>query len=68
MQKRIFVHPNYEPPKLYNDIALVELGKRIIFNYDGKYVFVKHFPTIQLTSSFVPRGLLALWAFYMVQG
>ena len=25
--RRLFVHPNYNPPSLYNDIAIVELGK-----------------------------------------
>jgi len=34
LQRRVFVHPNYKSPQLYNDIALVELGKRMIFNYD----------------------------------
>jgi len=34
LQKRVFKHPNYRLPELYNDIALVELGRRITFDYD----------------------------------
>ena len=25
--RRAFVHPDYQPPKMYNDIAIVELGQ-----------------------------------------
>lgn len=29
--KRIIVHPNYNPPKKYNDIALIELENEVKF-------------------------------------
>ena len=32
--KRYYKHPNYEYPKLYNDLAMMELGRRIAFNYE----------------------------------
>ena len=32
--KRIYRHPNYVYPQLYNDIALLELGRRIHYDYD----------------------------------
>ena len=35
-QRRVFVHPHHKFPQLYNDIALIELDRRIIFDYDGK--------------------------------
>jgi len=31
--KRVFKHPKYVYPNLYNDIALLELGRRIDYNY-----------------------------------
>ena len=37
MQKRIFVHPNYEPPKLYNDIMKWARESHLRrFNFEGK--------------------------------
>jgi len=33
-QKRVFKHPLYKFPTLYNDVAIVELGRRIEYNYD----------------------------------
>ena len=32
--KRVYRHPEYRFPKSYNDIALIELGRRIVFDYD----------------------------------
>ena len=32
--KRVYQHPNYEYPKQYNDIAVVELGRRIAYDYE----------------------------------
>ncbi|CAB4059709.1 unnamed protein product [Lepeophtheirus salmonis] len=32
--KRIFTYPSFQLPSLYNDIAVIELGRRIKFDYD----------------------------------
>ena len=33
--KRVYRHPyNYYPPQLYNDIVVLELGRRIPYDYD----------------------------------
>jgi hypothetical protein len=32
--KRVYRHPLYEYGRGYNNIALIELGRRIVFNYD----------------------------------
>jgi hypothetical protein len=32
--KRAFKHPLYSDGRSYDDIALVELGRRIVFDYD----------------------------------
>ncbi len=32
--KRVFKHPLYKSNRAYDDIALVELGRRIIYDYD----------------------------------
>ena len=32
--KRVYQHPDYQDGSLYNDIALLELGRRIIFDYE----------------------------------
>jgi hypothetical protein len=32
--KRAFKHPLYKYGRAYDDIALVELGRRIVFDYD----------------------------------
>ena len=31
--KRTYIHPDYVFPQLYNDVAVLELGRRIPFNY-----------------------------------
>ena len=31
--KRVYKHPNYRYPKLYNDLAMIELGRRITYDY-----------------------------------
>jgi len=32
--KKAYTHPHYEYPSLYDDIAVVELGRRIVYDYD----------------------------------
>jgi len=32
--KRVFKHPQYKYPNLYDDIAVLELGRRVEYNYD----------------------------------
>ena len=32
--KRVYQHPNYNYPTLYDDIAVVELGRRIVYDFD----------------------------------
>ena len=32
--KRTFMHPGYRFPSSYNDIAISELGRRVIFDFD----------------------------------
>ena len=32
--KKVYKHPNYEYPKLYDDIAVLELGRRIVYDYE----------------------------------
>merc|ERR1739838_737577 len=32
--KRVFKHPLYKYPNLYNDVALLELGRRVEYDYD----------------------------------
>jgi len=32
--KRVFVHPLYKYPNLYNDIAILELGRRIAYDWE----------------------------------
>ena len=32
--KRVYKHPLYSFPRLYNDIALLELGRRIEYDHD----------------------------------
>ena len=32
--KKSYTHPHYEYPSLYDDIAVVELGRRIVYDYD----------------------------------
>ena len=31
--KKVYQHPSYVYPKLYNDIAVVELGRRIVYDF-----------------------------------
>ena len=31
--KRIYKHPKYQFPELYDDIAVLELGRRIVYDY-----------------------------------
>ena len=30
----MYKHPNYQYPKLYDDIAVLELGRRIDYNFE----------------------------------
>ena len=39
--KRIYRHPLYKFPQLYNDMVVLELGRRVVFDFD-KY---GHTPT-----------------------
>ena len=32
--KRVYEHPHYQYPLLYNDVAMIELGRRIPYDYD----------------------------------
>jgi len=32
--KKYYTHPHYEYPSLYDDIAVVELGRRIVYDYE----------------------------------
>ena len=32
--KKAYIHPHYTYPSLYDDIAVVELGRRIVYDYD----------------------------------
>jgi hypothetical protein len=32
--KRVYKHPLYKYGRAYDDIALIELGRRIVFDYD----------------------------------
>ena len=32
--KRVYQHPHYQFPLLYNDIAMIELGRRIPYDYE----------------------------------
>merc|ERR1719305_415180 len=32
--KRVYKHPDYKFPNLYNDVAVLELGRRIEYNFD----------------------------------
>jgi len=32
--KRVYKHPAYQYPKLYDDIAVIELGRRVEYNFD----------------------------------
>ena len=32
--KRVYQHPNYRYPLLYDDIAVLELGRRISYDYE----------------------------------
>ena len=32
--KRVYIHPNYHYPSLYNDVAVLELGRRIAFDHE----------------------------------
>ena len=43
--KRIYIHPDYVFPELYNDVAVLELGRRIPYDYEkvGVVVTDNHF-------------------------
>ena len=36
--KKAYIHPAYKYPSLYDDIAVVELGRRIVYDYDQVWV------------------------------
>ena len=40
IQKKVYRHPGYVYPRFYNDIALIELARRIVFNPDGRFNFI----------------------------
>ena len=33
--KNVYIHPNYKFPSMYSDIALLELGRRVVYDYDN---------------------------------
>ena len=37
--KKVYTHPNYKYPSLYDDIAVVELGRRIVYDYEQEILF-----------------------------
>ena len=46
--KRVYSHPLYTYPLLYNDVAVLELGRRVPFDYEKVEIllFMKQFPLI----------------------
>jgi len=56
--KRVYVHPLYKYPNLYNDIAVLELGRRIEYNWD---VFGD-------TPSCIDRGIEKIGKISTIQG
>ena len=36
--RNIYVYPEYEAGSLYNDITLLELGRRVLFDFQVKYI------------------------------
>ena len=32
--KKVYKHPNYQYPALYDDIAVLELGRRIVYDHE----------------------------------
>ena len=53
--KRVYQHPNYQYPKLYDDIAVVELGRRIAYDYD-KVGGTKYYIYLLFTRDFFSTG------------
>jgi len=56
--KKAYIHPHYTYPSLYDDIAVVELGRRIVYDYDkfgdspfcldqGEKTFYEEIATVQ---------------------
>ena len=33
--KNVYIHPNYKFGSLYSDIALLELGRRVVYDFDS---------------------------------
>ena len=46
--KRVYTHPLYTYPLLYNDVAVLELGRRVPFDYEKVEIlfFIKQLPLI----------------------
>ena len=36
--KKVYKHPHYRYPSLYDDIAMIELGRRIEYNFDKVWI------------------------------
>jgi secreted trypsin-like serine protease len=47
----VFVHPDYKPPSLYNDVALLKLKKTVLFN-----LYIK--PACVHTEEKLPNSLI----------
>ena len=48
--KKVYTHPNYVYPSLYDDIAVVELGRRIVYDYEKVKICCYFFDLIKLAS------------------
>ena len=49
--KKVYTHPNYKYPSLYDDIAVVELGRRIVYDYEQEILFFSFLHRIELIPS-----------------
>ena len=70
--KKVYKHPAYKFPSLYNDIAVIELGRRVVYDFEkygdspicldnGKHEVIGDIATIQgygVTETGLPSGEL----------
>ena len=40
--RKVYRHPDYRYPRLYNDVAVLELGRRIEYDFERSY-YIPHF-------------------------